>query len=365
MAVDGATASGRIPRVAPWSGLARTPHWQGVALGFVLIALSVATYGAGLHPEVRRFVDGAARAPDLGASLLREGDAALMANGSLSLIGGALRVTTEPRFIALAAITTVLALCCPLFCRPWGTADRFPRIMFLVLLGGPLAHVLLMWLGGYDALAALAMILGALSRRPAVVFASWAVAAFTHAPVAVIGLALWWAVLLGTSGPYGQHFSRCGRWSAAGVVSGWVAIQALTDLWGGSTDRLALFRAIPFEGILECYVRSLPLMLFSGLGATWVLLTWRPLRNLRVTRVFLAVSAAATLGLPLIAVDETRIIALCLVPATLAWAAQAAREVSSEDVRLIWRRHVWVAALVPVPVIWMGSAYWTSWPLAG
>ena len=64
---------------------------------------------------------------------------------------------------------------------------------------------------------------------------------------------------------------------------------------------------------------------------------------------------------PLIAVDETRILALCLVPVTLAWLTQVSARLTTQQVRLLWRHYGLLAALVPVAVVWMGTSYWPYW----
>lgn len=362
----GARVSGRDGSVL--GGAAR--RWVTVTLfatffSACLTAITVAKYGWGLHPEWSRFLDGALHSPDLGASRLSEGDGALLSNATLSLIAWVSHSTTETRFIVLALMTTVAALCAPIWMAARRRDSVLMVLLFFVVAGGSLAHVLLMWVGGYDAPVVLALTVGAMTRRSTIVVLSWALAGFTHSSVAFVALAFWAIMILTDHGRPRDGRARLLGYGVAGAVAGWLIIRVLTDAWGGSTDRLALFHAIPFEGILECYTRALPLILISGLGATWLVFLIRPLWDAQPTKVFLVVAGIATLTLPLIAVDETRIIALSLVPATLAWAVQTTPLLDPGALRRPMWRIGWVAILLPVPVVWMGTPYFTSWPIGG
>jgi hypothetical protein len=104
-------------------------------------------------------------------------------------------------------------------------------------------------------------------------------------------------------------------------------------------------------------------MVFSGLGAAWVLVFLSPLRQLVVTKWFIALSVFATLALPLIAVDQTRIVALCMVPIIMVWIDSAWPHLNQGDLTRLWKQFAWFGVIVPVPVVWMGSAYFTSWPI--
>jgi hypothetical protein len=84
---------------------------------------------------------------------------------------------------------------------------------------------------------------------------------------------------------------------------------------------------------------------------------WR----LRCTKKFLLLATISALTLPLIAVDETRIIALCTWPLTLAWLDDVSKELSFERISQMWKWLIAPAVLVPIGVVWMGSTYWPYW----
>jgi len=336
------------------------------ALALALLIAGFARYGFGLHPEWVRFLDGAQNFPAIYEStLLTVGDRALLSNASLSWLAGLLDATTEPRFIAVGLIVTVVAVTCPFLLRMRSADTRFAQLAFLAIVGGPLLHVLLMWVGGYDAVLTIGLTVGALARNRFLVFSGWFVAALTHSAVTIPALMLWivFTVVVqktDSPSPWGWKILRT---PVIAVASGWLMIRTLTDAWGGSTDRFALFQSIPYDGILQAYFLSFPLMVFSGLGAAWVLVFLSPLRQLVVTKWFIALSVFATLSLPLIAVDQTRIVALCMVPITMVWIDSTWPHLTQGDLTRLWKRFAWFGVLVPVPVVWMGTAYFTSWPI--
>ena len=229
-------------------------------------------------------------------------------------------------------------------------------------LGGSLAPVLLMWVGGYDALLVCFLAVGALVRNRYVSAVAWALAAFTHSSVALPAALLWIGyIALNERGWRIRKTWACAVTTVAACLVGYAAIHLLTDSWGGSTDRFALFRQIPFDGILQCYANSFPALIYSGLGITWILVLLPSLRRLTATRIFFALALAVILVVPLVAVDETRITALIMVPLTLAWIERVSVAVPAPTVGRIWRWVLVPALVVPVCVVWMGDIHWPYW----
>jgi hypothetical protein len=216
-----------------------------------------------------------------------------------------------------------------------------------------------MWVGGYDALLVCALVVGALSRNNWIAAAGWFVAAFAHTSVALPALVLWGAFkLLDKPREDKKSLIQSIVMSSAALAFGGVAIKLVTNAWGGSSDRLTLFRAIPFEAVLESYAQAWLLIIFSGLGITWVLLFWKPIRVLRSTKIFFLLSLVTIALVPLIAVDQTRISALILIPLILIWIASVSSQIDAAKVNTVWRWMVVPALLIPIPVVWMGTAYW-------
>ena len=333
---------------------------------FIAFSLPIALilkYGIGLHPAWFRFADAAAHWPNVGAqSLLAVGDRALLSNVFPAWIAGALHLSGEHSYVAFSIVTTVIALSLPVLLRIRDGFGSFTKLYILVCLGGSLAPVLLMWVGGYDALLVCCLTVGALMRNQYVSAAGWILAAFTHSAVALPAALLWIGyIALNGRGWRVRKTWACAVITVAACLLGYAAIHLLTDSWGGSTDRFALFRQIPFDGILQCYANAFPAIVFSGLGITWILMLLPSLRRLTATRIFLALSLAVILVVPLVAVDETRITALIMVPLTLAWIERVSVGVPAPTVVRIWRWALVPALVVPVCVVWMGSSYWPYW----
>jgi len=331
------------------------------ALGLALLLLITVfmKYGLSLHPNWFRFVNAAALWPDASDSLLAVGDRALLSNVAPSWVAGAIRATSDKSYIGWSAFLTSCALVLPLLIAAGPRNRSFAQLYFLVIAGGAIAPVLLMWVGGYDALLVCGLVIGTSARSRWVAAIGWFVAALTHSAVALPALLLWATFLLLTANPRPWMRSVRSLWLPAGAVAlGCLTIRQITDIWGGSTDRFTLFRAIPFDGILQAYAASWFWIIFSGLGITWVLILWPSIRRLHSTRMFALLAAGTVLVAPLIAVDETRITVLLLVPVTLTWIDAVSGSLSPDEFRPIWRRMLVPALLAPIPVVWIGVSYW-------
>jgi hypothetical protein len=354
-------ASAHQPNVPLSTSKPRLSHIWLNPLGLsVLLLVSVGLkYGISLHPNWFRFVDAANQWPDASNSLLAVGDRALLSNVATSWLAGAIGATTEHSFIIFSAALTALALILPLLLAPADVARSFTRLYLLVAAGGSLAHVLLMWVGGYDALLVCALVVGALSRNNWISASGWFVASFAHTSVALPALVLWATFkLLDKPREVNKIPIQSIILSSAGVALGDLTIKLTTNVWGGSTDRLTLFKAIPFQAVLESYAQAWILILLSGLGITWALLLWKSIRVLRSTKIFFLLAFSTILITPLIAVDQTRISALILCPLILSWIASVSCQIDPEKFNTVWRWMVVPALLLPIPVVWMGTAHW-------
>lgn len=332
---------------------------NSLGLSILLLVTVGLKYGTSLHPNWFRFVDAANHWPDASSSLLAVGDRALLSNVATSWLAGALGANSEHSFIVFSAALTALALILPIILAPAEVARTFSQLYVLVAAGGALAPVLLMWVGGYDALLVCALVIGALSRNQWVSACGWFVASFSHTSVALFALLLW-ASFTVLDKPRSTTKSQIQSvlLPSVAVALGGLGIKLITNFWGGSTDRLTLFRAIPFEAVVESYAQAWVPILFSGLGITWVLLFWKYMRVLRSTKIFFLLALGTILMVPLIAVDQTRITALILFPLILCWIASVSSQIEMAQFATMWRWMVIPALLLPVPVVWMGTAYW-------
>ena len=285
-----------------------------------------------------------------------------MSNVFPAWIAGALHLSGEHSYVAFSIVTTVIALSLPVLLRIREGLGNFTKLYVLVCLGGSLAPVLLMWVGGYDALLVCCLTVGGLARNRYVSAAGWMLAAFTHSAVALPAALLWVSYIALNGRKWRLHTTWvCAVVTGAACLVGYAAIHLLTDSWGGSTDRFALFRQIPVDDILQCYANAFPAIVFSGLGITWILVLLPSLRRLTATRIYFALALAVILVVPLVAVDETRITALIMVPLTLAWIDRVSVALPAPTVGRIWRWALAPALVVPICVAWMGSTYWPYW----
>lgn len=335
-----------------------------LALAAFAVGVSFVKAGFGLHPEWRRLQDAAAHWPTvMDSPLIMEGDRSLLSNMTTSMLSGLLGARTPMGYLAVSAALTAIAIALPLLMPAIRSSRTATRLAFVMIVGGATPAVLLSWIGGYDAIIVVAITIAALARTKWVSWAGWFVVAFSHAPVAFIALLLWLPMMaLARRREDTTSTLVRGTGASVAVLVGWVTIRTLTDVWGGSTDRLSLWQAIDVGDIASAYLSSLPLLVFSILGIGWAVALHPAVRHTQLGRLLLAEAVVVLLVIPWIAVDETRISVLVLFGTVLAFAAGMANEIHEDAGRRIWRVLVVPAALIPVPVIWMGVPIVHPWP---
>ena len=143
------------------------------------------------------------------------------------------------------------------------------------------------------------------------------------------------------------------------VIAGSFAMHTFTSSWGGSADRFALFRAIPFDAIWHCYITMLPLTVFSILGIGWIVLADRSVRNSAIGKALIVESLAISFLIPLIAIDSTRIAGMIVIAPIYTWIAHA--HFNKPATQRIWR-HTWLlAVIVPMFLVWQGTILHPGW----
>lgn len=334
-----------------------------LSLPAILIASGVVRYGIGLHPEWRRFHDAANAWPQVWtAPLMLEGDRSLLSNVSAAWIAGTLSLGSVRWYLVFQIGLTFLALAMPFLMPQVRASISQSRLLFLFVAGGPVTAILLSWSAGYDAILVLALTIAVLSRRRPVTFVAWFALGFSHTAVAVAMVLLWLPIAwLAEQRGSGERWLRPVV-GVTGVLLGGIVIRILTDIWGGSTDRIALFRSIPYEVIWNANWAAFPLIVFSVLGIGWFVVFSPALRSSVIGRVLIVEAVIAAVVLPLVALDQTRIAGLAVLAPVLAFVAAAPAWFSEEDVARLWHRLKWIAALVPVLVIWQGAVLYAGMP---
>jgi hypothetical protein len=193
-------------------------------------------------------------------------------------------------------------------------------------------------------------------RKQWICLLAWFVLALNHSPVAIFALIAWLPIAWLTW-----------KWdgvvriitSAAAVIVGSFAMREITNAWGGSTDRFALFQAIPFDAILHSYITMLPFTIFSVLGIGWVVLADRNIRKSIIGKTLIIEALAISFLIPMVAIDASRIAGLVVIAPIFSWVAHA--EISQQSAERIWR-HTWLlAAIVPVCLVWQGALLHPGW----
>jgi hypothetical protein len=326
-------------------------------LALAAIFVTVLKTGIGIHPEWHRLWDGAIHWQDISASpLLAEGDASLRSNMVGSWISGALGFDSPRRYLLLALVFSVVAIALPIILAHRHDTTSRVKLAFIFVAGGSLAPIALTWIGGYDAISIIALTVAVMVRKQWICLLAWFVLALNHSPVAIFALIAWLPIAWLTW-----------KWdgvvriitSATAVIVGSFAMREITNAWGGSTDRFALFQAIPFDAILHSYITMLPFTIFSVLGIGWVVLADRNIRKSIIGKTLIIEALAISFLIPMVAIDASRIAGLIVIAPIFAWVAHA--QIPDESAERIWR-HTWLlAAIVPVCLVWQGALLHPGW----
>ncbi len=326
-------------------------------LAFSALVVTVFKTGIGIHPEWHRLWDGAIHWQDISQSpLLAEGDASLRSNVVGSWLAGALGMQSAHRYLYFSMLLAAIAIVLPIALGYRKESTQRAKLAFIFVAGGSLAPIALTWIGGYDAVSIIALTTAVMVRKHWIALFGWFVLAMNHSPIAIFAFIAWAPIAL-----------IMWRWDATmrivtagiAVIAGSFAMHTFTSSWGGSADRFALFRAIPFDAIWHCYITTLPLTVFSILGIGWVVLAHRSVRNSTIGKALIIESLAISLFIPLIAIDATRIAGMIVIAPIFTWIAHA--HLSKPATQRIWR-HTWlVAVIVPVFLVWQGAILHPGW----
>ena len=222
--------------------------------------------------------------------------------------------------------------------------------------------MLITWIMSYDAVTVIAASIAALARNRYVSWLGFLLMAVNHTPLAVVGLALAIPVMLLVHGreQVREAVIRIVG-SVVAVGLGAAYISWVVEGWGGATSRLQWFQALGSEAFRDNFVPWIPLIAFSALGVGWFILSDSSMRSNWVVRLLLVETVVVTIVMPLIVLDQSRVIALSLLVPLFTWIAHAERVNGLPALDQVWRRYAIAAMILPVMLMWEGKFLYVGW----
>lgn len=343
--------------------IATDPVRLSIALGLLVAGLALFKYGISMSPNWENLFQVAQqwRQPK-SLSALQPPQDFILSNSVLPAALGIMGLTDPTVYVSIQVLLAMFAIMIP-FLMPSTLRNRDQsKLLFLMLVGGPIAAVLITWVGGYDALAVIGICIAVLARTRTMSAFGWFLFGLAHGSLAVVALVLV-VVFHAFSSPRHrvQEMTRNLVIPASAVVLGWMGAWLLTLAWGGATSRLDVYLLYPFSHYLNSFISGMPFYLFSVLGAGWIVALSPGVRRLRSTKSLLGLALAAGLLLPLVALDQTRIASIALLPVVLTWVRVASVQLGSPGVGRLWRHYAVATAVIPVLIVWEGSISMTGW----
>ncbi len=332
-------------------------------LGLLLAGLGVAKYGLTMWAGWPNLYEVAENWQDPTAGpLVQPPQDYILANAVPSLLLGIVGLTDQTVYVSAQVLLAIVAIVLPFTMPAARDSLATSRVMFVMLAGGPVLALLLTWIGGYDTLCVIGATIAVLARRAPVSALGWLLFALGHSTIAVVAFVLSSALLLlGLN--VGDRRAAWVRmlWGLAGLAVGYVSITLLTSSWGGVTSRWEAYRLYSVDYYVNALIAGMPMIIFSALGVGWIVLLDRSVRRSRAAVLVLGFSLILSLVLPVLALDQTRTIALVTFPLVVAWAASVPRLYSGDIASRLWSRYAIAAAIVPVIIVgggqWMASGW--------
>jgi hypothetical protein len=322
---------------------------------FVVLAVALVKYGADRYIAWNQTLELAAhwRHPHESA-VLRPPTDFLLSSPTSAWLAGVMHAMTERGFLAFHFALALLALVAPLFASCVYRHARTRLLVAGLIIASALPPILLGWVGSYDPASVLGLTVGVLARNSLVAAAGWALFTFNNSSLAAVAFTIF-AVVVAVE----LRRKSVGRLLAggAGCAIGFCAISIVVHGWGGSTSRLGWFRQVPFLNYWNSLLGFWPYILLGACGAGWLLLLSPAVRLRPSALALIAAAGVASLVLPLIAIDQSRIVALAIWPAMLWLAVQVAPTISVRTLRW-W---LCVAFVTVIPIVWWDRLLYPGW----
>jgi hypothetical protein len=333
------------------------PARTSVLLGALIGAVGLAKYGLVMWPGWTNLFEVTQnwQDPTVG-SLVQPPQDYVLANAVPNVILGALHLGAQPVYVSIQVALAFAAVVLPFLMPVVRESAHTSRLAFTMLAGGPALALLLTWIGGYDTICVIGATLAVLSRNRWSAAAGWLIFAVGHSSLALITFACWGLLMMvGQLVKVDRDFIARIFLGVGGIVVGSGIVWAATESWGGITSRLEAFQLYALDYYVNAWIAGMPLILFSALGVGWIVLLDKSLRRSRAVVTLLAIALVIGIALPLVALDETRTLAIVLTPLVLAWVGSARRLHSDEAVQQIWSRYGIAAVIVPIVIVGSGQ----------
>lgn len=330
------------------------PNVTAAVLSVLALAIVVAKNGIGIFPSWPFLLHLAQHWSDPSvAPLLVPPADYLKANFVAAWLAGASGVKSPQSYIVFNLALTASALVVPFFMPIVRRSLQTSVLLFITIVGGPIAVVLTTWVGGYDAVSVIGITLAALARNPIIGAAGWLIVGLNHPSLALLGYLVWLPIVAVTSGrSKGLRKSLLG---SIGLGAGIAFSTFVVDAWGGATNRWEWFIAngqgADFGGNLSIL---LP-VLFGTVGVLWFVFLRPVFLRTIVVRILVVEIIALTALLPFFVLDITRVIALTILAPVLAWIAASESLHGSKTVGVANKQLLLPAVILPVPLVWEGN----------
>ena len=332
----------------------RRPSLVAAALAALAVLVVVIKNGIGVFPSWPFLLNLAENWQDPAAAPLLVPPADyLKANFVAAWLAGAFGFVSPQAYVIFNLILTVFALLLPFAMPAVRRQVRTAMLLFIAIVGGPIAVVLLTWVGGYDAISVIGLTIAALARHPIVGAVGWLLVGLNHPSLALLGFAAWVPIVVVSSDRMAAV--RRSVTGLAGVVLGAVLSTLIVNGWGGATNRWEWF--ITNEeapGFAEIVAVFFP-VLFGTVGVLWFVFLRPSFLRTWVVRILVIEVVVLTLVLPFFVLDITRVIALVMLAALLTWIAAAEGVHGSQAIRNVDRQLFLPAVIVPIPLVWEGA----------
>jgi len=279
---------------------------------------------------------------------------------------GTLGITTQNSYIGAHVLIALAAIAAPFLTNRSLYFANMSRLLFVMLAGGPVLALLLLGIGGYYAITIIAMSVAVLTRNSWLSYVAWVVVGVNHSALGLISLVIWAAVLLARDGnaPSASRLQQIRQvaLSLASLVLGAALVAIVTAAaWGDITSRWEVFRQYEPSHYITMFIGGMPFLAFSALGVGWLVLFDPSVRKRLISRILVISALLVTMTLPLVAVDQTRVVAIVLYPSVLLWTLRIADSSEQRVLNRLWRRWSMPAAVIPVVIILLGSPEIGSW----